>query len=100
VRASTTSELRITTRPSLDCSENRLRQSLAANPPQVARPRFAEGRWLSLAVIPVVSGRQRPQANSDGRLRTTADGFEDRVSNVRQCPVTSAEDEESTARIR
>jgi hypothetical protein len=93
VRANTTSELRITTRPSLDCSENRLRQSLAANPPQVARPFCAEGRWLSwlsLAVIPVVNGRQRPLANSDGRLWTTADGFEDRGSGVQGRPPTSA----------
>ncbi len=44
-----------------------------------ARRQTARSRpWLSLAVIRRVGGGRRTKANLKGRLRTTANGFEDR----------------------
>ena len=48
--------------------------------------------WLSLAVIAQRGGRRRTKANLNGRLRTTTNGFEDRVSKDRGCPPTSTQD--------
>jgi hypothetical protein len=71
-----------------------------ANRHEVAASGPAVGSWLSLTVIAGGGGRRRTIANSNGRLRTTTDGFEDRVSDTRQCAAMSAQDEASKARIR
>src|SRR6266487_4108034 len=48
--------------------------------------------WPSLAVSRRRNRRQRPTAHLNGPLRTTANGFEDRVSDVRQRLPKSAQD--------
>ena len=66
-----------------------------------ARRQTARSRpWLSLAVIRRVGGGRRTKANLKGRLRTTANGFEDRGAGVRSSPPTSAQVHSSGATIR
>ena len=50
----------------------------------------ATTRTALLAVIRRHVGRWGTKANLNGRPRTTANGFEDRVSIVRQCSPESA----------
>src|SRR5712692_5769494 len=56
--------------------------------------------WLSLAVTRRSGGRGRMAANSDGRLQTTANGFEDRGAGVRGRPSASAQIELESCRFR
>ncbi len=75
---------------SSDGLENRQWHVGGGNRSEVAFFLSSRSTWLSLAVNGRRGGRRRTKANLSGRLRTTANAFEERAPDVRRRPWRSA----------